>query len=110
MKFAQFDDRDVSRQFAPDCSLRIIQVYQLPADAWLLRFDVKFDKEQYVEAIEAHDPTPPPPGIPFRDHVDLVSPPLKAVENCLNLKVSRENLIEMLRGLLADLESVGDNR
>lgn len=93
--------------FVPtDCGLRIITVYQYATDSILTRIDVKVDHRQYAIAFNSTAPIDPLSGSKISPKDDLITPK-EGVLDCLNLKVSKIELIKNLKELVNDLENDG---
>lgn len=87
-----------------DTGIRFIIDYMPISDSILMRIDCKIKNRQYHAGLACCYPKEPKPGQKISPLDDLISPK-NSVENCLNLKVNKEELVRSLKELLADLES-----
>jgi hypothetical protein len=85
-----------------DMSFRIINDYHIHFDRMLTRIDVKIGNEQYNVAFASGQPIEPQNGEKILPQDDLLTP--KHVVACLNLKVSKQELLKALKELVSDME------
>lgn len=86
-----------------DTSFRIITSYHSESDQIITRLDIKLGNEQYHTAFCSGHPIQPPTGSKILPENDLITPSAGIIQ-CINLKVSKSELIRALKELLTDID------
>ena len=89
-----------------DCGFRYINAYDITVDLQLNLLAFKIDQRQYTVGFYSttpieHDPEynrSMKPG-------EMVTPPLKGIQGCINVKTNVEGLLQALKELITDIEN-----
>ena len=87
-----------------ETGFRITTAYQTGLDEYITRLDVKVFDVMYSVAIASTNPIAPIPGSKNTRETDMITPKT-GIEYCLNLKVSKPELLRALKELVSDLEN-----
>lgn len=98
----QIDNLDSNRKL--DCSFRVMRLYLPTADSTVLRFDTLMNGQQYNSRLIAGNSPKPKPDDEISKSIYLIKP-AKSVNDCMNLRVNKEDLIAALKELVSDLEN-----
>ena len=89
-----------------DTCFRIITAYRISSDDIVTRIDVKIENRQYAVGFGSCAPISPKSGDAINVNDDLMTPSA-GIMDCLNMKVSRIELIVALEDLIKDLKNDG---
>ena len=103
-KGANINIEKIEQYPVTDTCFRIITAYRYEVDGVVTRIDCKIQNRQYSVGLGSTTPIAPKPGAPFSSNDDLITPKAGIME-CLNVKVSKSELIRALKELVSDLES-----
>ena len=105
-KSSEFSFDGINAHCVLDTCFRIINAYRISDDSIITRIDIKIQNRQYAIGFASTTPIKPKAGDRITPLDDLITPSSGIME-CLNLKVSKEELIKSLEELLVDLKTDG---
>lgn len=89
-----------------DTCFRIISAYRVSSDDIITRIDIKIGTRQYAVGFASCSPIAPKAGDRINISDDLMTPS-SGIMDCLNIKVSKIELIKSLEELISDLKNDG---
>lgn len=87
-----------------DAGIRVIVDYRVEIDYLLTRIDVKIADRQYGAAFYSSVPIEPKAGERFKHNDDMITPK-KTVDNCINVKANKAEILRALKELVSDIEN-----
>lgn len=87
-----------------DTGFRVIVDYNPGTDTLLTRLDIKIGDRRYCTGFFAEYPSSPPPGTMIKNYDELIIPS-KVVDQCLNIKVAKSEILRALKELVNDIET-----